>query len=171
MVGETEACIYAAAAQQVSNHIHHNYFAWDWVAYDCIQLANQQQQMRINNNYFGAHGFTNYAIVESVAAGRMLIEDNVFLVKGREETGVGGILLHPVSGGGVIRNNVFAVASGDNLGAAIHLTGGQDQLVTGNQAMHGTTQMAAPANPYHDEGTSHWGVNYMSATATMPDTS
>lgn len=171
LAAENDACIYSAAGQQWMNHIHHNFFAWDSVAYDCIRLDNQQQQISIHHNYFGAHGFTNYAIEASAPAGRTLIEDNVILVKGREETGQGGIIMLPVSGGGVIRNNVFAVASGDNLGAAIHLTGGQDQLVTGNQAMHGTTQMAGTANPYRDEGTSHWGVNYYSILAIMPDTS
>ena len=168
---ENDACIYSATGQQWMNHIHHNFFAWDSVAYDCIRLDNQQQQISIHHNYFGAHGFTNYAIEASAPAGRTLIEDNVFLVKGREETGQGGIIMLPVSGGGVIRNNVFAVASGNNLGAAIHLTGGQDQLVTGNQAMHGTGQMLAGANPYRDEGTSHWGINYFSVLGTMPDTS
>jgi len=166
MAGETEACIYAADAQQVSNHIHHNYFAWDWVAYDCIQLANQQQNMRINNNYFGAHGFTNYAIIESVASGRMLIEDNVILVKGREESGVGGILLHPVSGPAVIKNNTFSVPD-TGAGQAIELTGGQDCLISGNVASEG--KVALGNIPWVDAvATNHWGLNYSNLLGSTP---
>jgi len=168
LAGENDACIYSAAAQQWMNHIHHNFFAWDSVAYDCIRLDNQQQQISIHHNYFGAHGFTNYAIEASTPAGRTLIENNVFLVKGREENGLGGIIMHPVSGGGVIRNNVFSVPDTANTGMAINLTGGQDQLVTGNYAMAGVDQMVAGAEPYRDLGASHWGLNYWSILPLMP---
>lgn len=161
-----KACIYSAAAQQWMNHIHHNFFAWDSEAYDCIELDNQQQQISIHHNYFGAHGFEKYAINASAPAGRTLIEDNVILVHGREMDGTGGIIMLPVSGGGVIRNNVFSIPD-QAAGEAILLTGGQDQLVTGNFAMEG---VGANTNniPYQEDGDSHWGLNYANQTAQTP---
>jgi len=165
-VANQDACIYSAAAQQWMNHIHHNYFAWDSEAYDCIRLDNQQQQVSIHHNYFGAHGFSNYAINASTPAGRTLIEDNVILVNGREMNGAGGIIMHAVSGGGVIRNNSFSVP-GLAAGEAIWLTGGQDQLVTGNVAAEGVGATAS-TNPYREDGASHWGLNYSNQTAQLP---
>ena len=162
-----KACIYSAAAQQWMNHIHHNFFAWDSEAYDCIELDNQQQQVSIHHNYFGAHGFSNYAINASTPAGRTLIEDNVILVSGREMDGVGGIIMHPVSGGGLIRNNVFSVPD-TAAGQAINLTGGQDILVTGNVAAEGK---ATPLGnlPWLDAGAAnHWGLNYGGIVASVP---
>jgi hypothetical protein len=165
-VANTDACIYSAAAQQWMNHIHHNYFAWDSEAYDCIRLDNQQQQVSIHHNYFGAHGFSNYAINATTPAGRTLIEDNVILVKGREMDGAGGIIMHPVSGGGVIRNNAFTCPDSAH-GEAINLTGGQDQMVDGNHAMSGTG--ATMTNePYRDIGASHWGVNWTQNAVDLP---
>lgn len=165
-VANTDACIYSAAGQQWMNHIHHNFFAWDSEAYDCIRLENQQQQISIHHNYFGAHGFDNYAINAVAAAGRTLIEDNVILVNGREMNGAGGIIMLPTSGAGVIRNNVFTVP-GLAAGEAILLTGGQDQLVDGNHAMEGVGA-AASTNPYQEDGASHWGLNYSNQTAQLP---
>lgn len=161
------ACIYSAAAQQWMNHIHHNFFAWDSEAYDCIELDNQQQQISIHHNYFGAHGFSNYAINASTPAGRTLIEENVILVSGREMDGVGGIIMHPVSGGGLIRNNVFSVPD-TAAGQAINLTGGQDILVTGNVAAEGKTTPLANL-PWLDAGVlNHWGLNYGGIVASVP---
>ncbi len=163
---DTNACIYSAAGQQWMNHIHHNFFAWDSEAHDCIRIDNQQQQISIHHNYFGAHGFDGYGINASTPAGRTLIEDNVFLVKGREMDGVGGIIMLPVSGAGVIRNNVFTVP--DNaVGEAIDLTGGQDQLVTNNYAMEGNDAVVTNV-PYRDTGASHWGMNYANDTLQVP---
>lgn len=165
-VANQDACIYSAAAQQWMNHFHHNYFAWDGEAYDCIRLDNQQQQVSIHHNYFGAHGFDNYAITSVSVAGRTLIEDNVILVHGRERDGAGGIYFSTQSGGSVIRNNDFTVP-GLAAGEAIHLTGGQDCLVTGNVAAEGVGATAS-ANPYQEDGTNHWGLNYSNQTAQLP---
>lgn len=165
-VANQDACIYSAAAQQWMNHIHDNYFAWDSEAYDCIRLDNQQQQVSIHDNYFGAHGFDNYAITSASVAGRTLIEDNVILVNGREMNGAAGIYLSPVSGGGAILNNVFTVP-GLAAGEAIHLTGGQDWLVTGNVAAEGSGATAS-ANPFREDGANHWGLNYSNQTAQLP---
>lgn len=162
----TKACIYSAAGQQWMNHIHHNYFAWDDEAHDCIRIDNQQQQISIHHNYFGAHGFDGYAINASTPAGRTLIEDNVILVKGREMDGAGGIIMLPVSGGGVIRDNDFTVP--DNaVGEAINLIGGQDMLVTRNYAMEGNDAIVTNV-PFQDLGASHWGMNYANDTLQVP---
>ncbi len=166
-VANVDACIYSAAGQQWMNHIHHNYFAWDSEAYDCIRIDNQQQQISIHHNYFGAHGFSNYAINATTPAGRTLIEDNVILVSGREMDGVGGIIMLPVSGGSVIRNNVFSVPD-QAAGEAINLTGGQDVLVTGNVAAEGKTTPLGNL-PWLDAGIlNHWGLNYGGIVASVP---
>ena len=163
--GGTDACIYSAPTQQWMNHIHHNFFAWDSDAYNCILLENQQQQVSIHHNYFGAHGFAGYAINAIAPAGRTLIEDNVILVKGREMNGLGGIRMLPTSGAGVIRNNVFSVHD-SGAGEAITLTGGQDVLVVGNHAAN--LKLALTFVPWVDAGTNHWGLNYSNIAASTP---
>lgn len=162
-----KACIYGAAAQQWMNHIHHNFFAWDSEAYDCILLENQQCQMSIHHNYFGVHGYDNYGILGTGGGGvsRICIEDNVFFVKGRvQATGVGGIVIHS-DFGGTILNNVFRIPDSVD-GEAITLTG-QNMLVDGNHAMAGvgatTTQ-----NPYKEDGDNHWGLNHNNGTMGQP---
>lgn len=166
-----DACIYVGdAAQQWQTHIHHNFFAWDSEAYDCIYLDNQACQTRIHDNYFGAHGFDHYGICNDPNLGviRTVIEDNVFIVDGREVTGSEGINLW-LGATGVIKGNVFACPD-SAVGEAIHITpgaGGQ-ALITGNYAMSGVAANMTN-NPFQDEDdANHWGLNYDNQTARLP---
>jgi len=157
-----EACIYCGTAQWM-NHIHHNFFAWSTEAYDCIRLEGSPVNTSIHHNYFGLHGFDRYGILAST--GRINIENNVFFVAGRIVTGSEGIRASS-DFGGVIRNNVFRVP-GSLAGEAIHLTGGVGFLVDGNHAMEGVAATAS-TNPYQEDGTNHWGLNYSNQTAQLP---
>jgi hypothetical protein len=166
-----DACIYVGSAgQQWQTHIHHNFFAWDSEAYDCIYLDNQACQTRIHDNYFGAHGFDRYGITcdTNVGVERTIIEDNVFIVDGRIVTGSEGIHLW-LNSTGVITGNYFACPD-SAVGEAIHITpgaGGQ-ALITGNYAMSGVGA-AMGNNPYQDEDDrNHWGLNYDNQTARLP---
>lgn len=68
-----------------------------------------------------------------------------------------------------IIGNRFALPS-DTKGKAITLGAlGGGGFIDDNRANYGVTEMSA--NPYLDEGSNHWGVNYKGITATMPATS
>lgn len=165
-VGNQKAGIYAAAAQQWMNHYHHNWFAWDGDCYDCILLENQQVQTAITDSYFGVHGFSNYAIHATAGGGcgRIRIERNVFFQQGRITTGVKAILLN-FNFGGVIKDNVFRCR--DNAAGEAITVSGQNGLITGNYAMSGVAANMTN-NPYQEDGTSHWGLNYDNQTARLP---
>lgn len=155
------ACIYCGTAQWM-NHIHHNYFAWSSEAYDCIRLENAPVQTSIHDNYFGLHGFDRYGIYFS--SGRINIERNVFHVEGRIVSGTCGIY-GSSDFGGVIKDNVFRCLD-DAQGEAITV-GGTGLLVTGNYAMEGSNAAMAN-NPFQEDGTNHWGLNYDNQTARLP---
>lgn len=143
-------------------HIHHNTFAWSTESYNCILVSNLAVNTSIHDNYFGCHGFSNYAI--SGSAGRINIECNVFFMQGRIVTGVGAINLG-LNFGGVIKDNVFRCR--DNAAGEAIIVGGQNGLITGNFAMSGVAANMTN-NPYQEDGASHWGLNYDNQTARLP---
>jgi hypothetical protein len=151
---------------QWMNHIHHNWFAWDGDAYDCIVLSGQPTQTAITDNYFGIHGFTNYAILGTAGGGvgRIRIERNVFFQQGRIRTGLKAINLS-LDFGGIIRDNVFRCQ--DNAQGEAITVAGQNGLITGNYAMSGTGA-AMGNNPFQEDGTNHWGMNYENGAAQQP---
>lgn len=158
---DLKANIYCETAQWM-NHIHHNFFAWSTESYDCIYLTGAPVQTRINDNYFGCHGFDRYGIYFS--SGRINIEDNVFFQEGRIVSGTSAIF-GSTDFGGVIRNNVFRCL--DSAAGEAITVGGTGLLITGNYAMEGVA--ATMGNiPFQEDGTNHWGLNYENQTARLP---
>jgi len=166
---DLKSCIYVGeTGQQWQTHIHHNFFAWDSEAYDCIWLENQAVQTRIHDNYFGAHGFDRYGIYGSTQVVRTLIEDNVFLVDGREVTGSEGIRLWTGVNGAILNNKFTCPDSA--IGEAIHITTGAGGgcMIDGNHAMSGIAANMTN-NPYQDaDDLNHWGLNYDCQTVRLP---
>lgn len=148
------------------NHIHHNWFAWDSEAYDCI--VDYGEQTRIHDNLMGAHGFTHYGIWLDPSGGRRHIHDNVIIQNGIEEQGTRCV--HAQGHANVIVNNVFQCAAGAN-GEAIQAAGGTaNSLIDGNHAAGPAAGMGA-FNPYREvlgAAASYWGINYAANAPVLP---
>lgn len=160
-----DACINQAAGWM--NHIHHNWFAWSTEAHDCIRLAGGGGQTRINNNFFGAHGFDGYAIEwMDNSTGRVHIHDNVIIVEGMETQGVRGI--HMTGHANVVLRNTFLVPASAH-GEAISAGGAGNALIDHNHAAGPAAGMGGN-NPYGEVAGSvnYWGANWASNALVLP---
>lgn len=164
--GWMKACIHVGPAGSWMNHIHHNWFAWDDEAYDCISLDGAIQTF-IHDNYMGAHGFTRYGIHDGVAGAsdRTIIRDNYIAQAGNVHQGTYGIYCqsHDQS---VVLDNYFRTEGSGN-GEAIYASGSTCTFI-GNHAANGVAAACA-TNPYLDlADNNHWSENYSNQTPQAP---
>lgn len=148
-------------------HIHHNYIAWFFWGYDGIHCrGGSANNGLIEQNYFGAHGYANYAVYTDASPTRVVVRDNVIVNNGAQKNGVTGIYLASDAYCSAL-DNKFKVAGGAD-GQAIHLTG-TTNFATGNEAC-GPQGGFGGFNPYRSNilTANFWGVNYAGATPTLP---
>jgi len=172
IAANSDACIVVNTGQQWRVHIHHNNFAWQTEAYDCIRLDGATN-IFIHHNNFGAHGYTNVGIYV-VDAVRARIEDNRFFVQNSTPVADAnfGIHVDNTLQQSTILNNVFVVPD-DADGEAITLDSYGGCMIDGNRAM--SSNVALNFNPYRDlcvaAANMHaWGINYSGTTPTFPVT-
>lgn len=148
-------------------HFHDNYVAWNWWGYDGLYFNEGGSDSLINNNYFGAHGCSNYIVWTGSATGRVIFRDNVFILDGYQ-TGVRALNITSLNRC-VVVNNQFKVPALAN-GEAISFMG-EHNMATGNQAC-GPQGGFGAFNPYlstlDNAYDNAWGVNYAGATPTLP---
>ena len=172
VAANNDACITVTTGTQWRIHIHHNNFAWQTEAYDCIRLDGATN-VYIHHNNFGAHGYTNVGVYIFDAV-RARIEDNLFFVQNSTPVADAnfGVHVDNTLQQSTILNNVFVVPDAAD-GEAITLDSYGGCMIDGNRAMSGNIVMTF--NPYRDlnvaAANEHaWGVNYAGPAPTYPVT-
>ncbi len=148
-------------------NIHHNYIAWFFWGYDCVHCrGGSANNGLIADNYFGAHGYANYAVYTDASPSRVVVRDNVIVNNGAQKNGITGIYLASDAYCSALDNKLKVAGGAD--GQAIHLVGTAN-FATGNEVC-GPQGGFGAFNPFRSNvlTSNFWGVNYAGATPLLP---
>jgi len=164
---DTNNLIHVNGASAHGFNIHHNHIAWLWWAYNGLYCDGGASDGIFHNNYCGAHGWSNYGVYLASAGGRIIVQDNVFILNGYQ-TGVRCV--HSVSENHCVVNNNQFMVPGLADGEAISFMG-ETNMADGNTCAGPQIGFGA-FNPYHNTldnlYQNSWGLNYAGVTPTLP---